>query len=380
MINKRLLIKTLLTYTDENSFYDKKERLNIDSREGKAKFLKHICALSNSNPLNNSYIVVGITDQENKIRGVDFFDDSKIQNLVNAYLENPPLIQYENINFPTLPKHKVVGLITIRPNEQTSSFKKNIWKYRVGTKFYRVGSTSNIFEESKEIVTHNKTIVDNIEKNARNNIELILDGVFDFINQHSEEFSPKYKVFREQFVICWAGKKNLINDTEYYSRVDIELINEQVRLFYSALDLVTFSISKESFIITEFITLGINDKLDYYPFEKTILHFKDNGKLNIIKEFLFEPPTFDKQILHHIYNTNNAILQKLQKGIKLKKSEKADLEKFPITYTICALNNFLGAKERLESSKSYLRALDNKIPYIQYKDSMRLFRKLKYAD
>jgi hypothetical protein len=26
-----------------------------------------------------------------------FFDDSHIQNLVNAYLENPPKIQYENV-------------------------------------------------------------------------------------------------------------------------------------------------------------------------------------------------------------------------------------------------------------------------------------------
>jgi hypothetical protein len=27
-----------------------------------------------------------------------------IQNLVNAYLENPPKIQYENVPFPNLPK------------------------------------------------------------------------------------------------------------------------------------------------------------------------------------------------------------------------------------------------------------------------------------
>jgi hypothetical protein len=54
----------------------------------------------NSNPANNSYIVV-VEDQDNEIVGVDFFDDSHIQNLVNAYLENPPKIQYENVPFPT---------------------------------------------------------------------------------------------------------------------------------------------------------------------------------------------------------------------------------------------------------------------------------------
>jgi hypothetical protein len=40
---------------------------------------------------------VGVEDQDNTIVGDDFFDDSRIQNLVNAYLENPPEIQYENV-------------------------------------------------------------------------------------------------------------------------------------------------------------------------------------------------------------------------------------------------------------------------------------------
>src|SRR5690554_1992956 len=111
MINKRLLIKNLLAHNDESSFYDKKLKFDFSNKEGKAKFLKHICALSNSNPKNNSYIVVGVEDTSNEIIGVDFFDDSKIQNLVNAYLENPPLVSYENIPFPHLSEGKVVGLV-----------------------------------------------------------------------------------------------------------------------------------------------------------------------------------------------------------------------------------------------------------------------------
>jgi hypothetical protein len=49
---------------------------------------------------------VGVEDQDNEIIGDDFFDDSRIQNLVNAYLENPPKIQYENVPFPIYPKTK----------------------------------------------------------------------------------------------------------------------------------------------------------------------------------------------------------------------------------------------------------------------------------
>ena len=142
MINKRLLIKNLLAFNDENSFYDKKLLLNISNREGKAKFLKHVCALSNSNPDNNSYIVIGIEDETNKIVGVDFFDDSKIQNLINAYLNNPPKIQYENVAFPRLSRHKVVGLVTINPINGVTSLKKGIWKYVKNTIFLRRGSNS----------------------------------------------------------------------------------------------------------------------------------------------------------------------------------------------------------------------------------------------
>jgi len=142
MINKRLLIKNLLAHNDENSFYDKKRFILIGEKEGKAKFLKHVCALSNSNPKNNSYIVVGVEDDDNRIVGVDFFDDSKIQNLVNAYLDNPPLISYENIPFPHLPEGKVVGLVTIKSTGQLCTLRKNIWKYYGGSVFFREGSIS----------------------------------------------------------------------------------------------------------------------------------------------------------------------------------------------------------------------------------------------
>ncbi|MEY3600332.1 MAG: hypothetical protein RLZZ463_1109, partial [Bacteroidota bacterium] len=67
MINKRLLVKNLLAHHGENSFYDKKRRIDISTKEGKAKFLKHVCALANSNPKNNAYILIGVEDQNNEV-------------------------------------------------------------------------------------------------------------------------------------------------------------------------------------------------------------------------------------------------------------------------------------------------------------------------
>src|SRR5665811_1368970 len=164
MINKRLLIKNLLAHSSENSFYDKKRQLNMEKKEGKAKFLKHVCALSNSNPQNNSYMVIGVEDEDNLILGVDFFDDSKIQNLVNAYLENPPLISYENIPFPHLPDDLVIGLVSIRSRSgDICRLKKNIWKYLAGTAFYREGSISMPATTKIRVNNENLEIVSSIE-------------------------------------------------------------------------------------------------------------------------------------------------------------------------------------------------------------------------
>ncbi len=295
MINKRLLIKNLLAHNDENSFYDKKRTLNIGQKEGKAKFLKHVCALANSNPENNSYIVIGVEDEDNFITGVDFFDDSKIQNLINAYLDNPPLVSYENIPFPHLPVHLVVGLVSIRPNRgKVCSLRKNIWKYYGGAVYIREGSISMPKNFGIELKDVNSEIVSSIENHAQNNIELTLDGVFDFMNKR-KDFHPSYKVFKEYFVVCWAGKIKKIKGDTYYSRLDIELINEQVKLFYSELDIVSISIDRDYFKIVEYVHLGLQDKFQYYPLEEVNISFKDNAGYDMESKLLFKPPQFDKK-------------------------------------------------------------------------------------
>lgn len=378
MINKRLLIKNLLAHNDENSFYDKKRLLNIGQKEGKAKFLKHVCALANSNPNNNSYIVIGVEDEDNQITGVDFFDDSKIQNLVNAYLSNPPMVSYENIPFPHLSDNLVVGLVTIRPNfGKICSLRKNIWKYYGGSVFIREGSISMPKIFGVEIKDVNSKIVEAIEKHAQNNIELTLDGVFDFMKKR-KDYNPEYKVFKEYFVVCWAGKIKRIKNEVYYSRVDIELINEQVKLFYSDLDEVSISIDKDYFSIVEYVHLGLQNKFQYYPLEEVQIKFKDNAGYEIESKLLFEPPTFDKKTLYHIYNTNNALISKLKNGSALNKNEENDLLNLPATYLICYFNDFEMAIQKLESAKEVLKKHSEKT-YQSYKESMRILRKVKYS-
>jgi hypothetical protein len=378
MINKRLLIKNLLAHNDECSFYDKKRQLNLHTKEGKAKFLKHICALSNSNPSNNSYIVVGVEDQENEIVGDDFFDDSRIQNLVNAYLENPPKIQYENVPFPNLPKDKVVGLVTIKPKSKTSFFKKGIHTILAQSVFVRVGSNTMPTEEKIPYSKQNIETVISIENSSRNSIAHTLDGVIDFMNNRHKDMTPEYKVFKELFIVCWAGKPKKIRDTTYLSRVDIELINEQVKLFYSAFDIVSIQWDDASFTIIEHVPLGLNDKTSYYPLEQVTIRFFDNGYYKMENKLLFEPPAYNKKILHHIYNSNLALLHKLQKKLQLTERDEKDLENLPSTLMICYLNGFDDAKQKLIDAKPFLKTQSNTSVYLSFKEAMRILRKMKY--
>lgn len=377
MINKRLLIKNLLAHNDENSFYDKKRKIDIGQKEGKAKFLKHVCALSNSNPKNNSFIVIGVEDADNNIIGVDFFDDSKIQNLINAYLTNPPIVQYENVPFPHLPEHKVVGLVTIRPIDKLTSLRKNIWKYFGGTVFFRDGSISmpKVFES--DIKDVNSKIVQSIENHSQNNIEYTLDGVFDFM-KNREDYNPLYKVFKEYFVVCWSGQKKEVKDEIFYSRVDIELINEQVRLFFSALDEVSIVIDNNSFKIVEYVKLGLQNSFKYYPLEETIINFGNNANYTIDSTLVFEPPQYDKKMLYHIYNANNALLEKLKRGISLNLIEVKELQNLPVKYLICYLNSFPEALDKLKAAKPFLKKFGADI-YIRYKEAVRVLRKVKYS-
>lgn len=377
MINKRLLIKNLLAHNDENSFYDKKLRLNLSEKEGKAKFLKHICALSNSNPKNSSFIVVGIRDENNAIEGVDFFDDSKLQNLINAYLENPPVVSYENISFPHLPAGKVVGLVTVHPtNAEVCKLKKNIWKYYGGSVFYRDGSISMPKDQPEKRQDVNSKIVELIESHSRNNVKLTLDGVFQFMEDH-ESYEPLYRVFQEYFVMCWAGKKKEVKGQIYYSRVDIELINEQVRLFYSAFDEVTIGISEKEFKITEYISLGYDGTSKYYPFEEVSICFKNSATYEINTKIIFEPPIFAPSVLDFLMKKNEMLMEKLISKEVLESKEKRWLEELPTTYLLCYLNGCLDALDKLQESKLILREYSSEV-YQQYKDALRVIRKVRY--
>jgi hypothetical protein len=376
MLNKRLLIRNLLSHNDENTFYDKKLKLNLEGKEGKAKFLKHICALSNSNPENNSYIVIGVEDQKNEIVGTRFFDDARLQNLVDAYLENSPIIQYENVAFPHLPDNLVVGLVTISAQIKITRFRKNIWKYYGGMVFYRHGSISMPQDFEPPPIPENQLLVQQIQKESSNRISTLVNSVVHFANRANGKMASGHEVFLEQFVVCWSGKPVLNQEKTYYSTVDIELVNEQVKLFYSSLDLVRFERLPHSFKITEFIKLGLENQEQLHLLEEREIIFNPNGTYTIKNRVLFKPPFYDRVTLHHLYNHNRLLLDKLAKGIQLNDQQLKDLERLPAMMLICELNHIGEPLEKMQQYKEHLKPF--KKIYKLYKEVYRIQRKIKY--
>ncbi len=116
----------------------------------------------------------------------------------------------------------------------------------------------------------------------------------------------------------------------------------------------------------------------YYPLEKVDIFFSDNGTYQIQSDLIFEPPQYDKKTLYHIFNSNKAILQKIEKGVSLKRSEELDLKLLPATYLICYFNGFEEAKDLMETARPLLKKYDLNI-YESLKESFRILRKVKYS-
>lgn len=355
MINKRLLIKNLLSHNDENSFFDKKVLVDLVSNEGKSKILKHISALSNSNPENNSYLIIGIDNDTNDIKGVDFLDDSKIQNLVKSYLTNPPIVRYENIYFPDLPKNKTIGLLTINPCEELTYFSKSISKITSGSAYYRQGSNSIQIEKDYAIDISNKKTVTELENFSKVSLKQLLDDLFDFYKIWGADYHPKYKVYKDQFVVCWSGYSNIFDNENYLSEVDIRILNEGSSFFYSAIKWVKLLITDNDFMVTEFVNLGFNDSYKLYPLETLTLSFEESGRYFFKCEIIFGPPRFKKNEIEKLYSESKELERKIIDGWKIETQEDLTLyEGLANYFLICYLNGIAQSKEDLINSEKYL--------------------------
>ena len=178
-------------------------------------------------------------------------------------------------------------------------------------------------------------------------------------------------------MLCWAGLEKKEKENSYYSRVDVELINEHVKLFYSAHDEVEIEMDAHSFSLIEYVRLGFHNAYKYYPLERVSFLFDNKGSYQIDSAFLFTPPKYEKKLLHHIYNANNALGEKLLKNTSLTKNDREDVGNLAPTYMLCYLNGFEEALNKLNKLTAVIKQHSDHT-YQVLKDSRRILRKIKY--
>jgi len=199
----------------------------------------------------------------------------------------------------------------------------------------------------------------------------------DFMVYRHKDLECHYKVFVEQFVVCWAGIPKTVKGITYYSRVDIEMITEQVKLFYSALDEVEIAAEENSLTITEYVRLGLGPQKKYFPFEITRLQFSNNGRYTLLSDLIFQPPKYNKKTLLHLQNTSLQLVRKVEKGVNFSPLELEELSAVPEILLLCYLNELPGVLELMEQAKDLLRPDHPKV-YAAMKEALRILRKVKY--
>ena len=176
-----------------------------------------------------------------------------------------------------------------------------------------------------------------------------MDCIFEVINFWSTEYNPQYIVFKDQFVLCWSGWKGL----NFYSEVDIHIINDGVRLFFTANTDVKIEIHEDVFSIEENVYLGYDEKSFYVPFEVTFIRFDDIGSYSITKEYVFEPPVFPRDEMLDLYKRCKGEEHDVLANDKDDNSVPFN-EGIALYFFVCYLNGIHEAREDFLRSRQYV--------------------------
>jgi hypothetical protein len=138
------------------------------------------------------------------------------------------------------------------------------------------------------------------------------------------------------------------------------------------------SYNQNQFIITEYVAMGLNDKTSYYPLEKKTISFFNNGYYKIESDFLFEPPQFNKNMLLHIYENALKLVNDINKNNSLNTHPTKNIEDLPYVLMVCYLNFFKDAKKSLIGLKDFYKNYKSGVWYNNFKETLRILRKVKY--
>ncbi len=188
----------ILLQQEESSFLEFKESIDLDSKEGKGKFLKRILALANS-CTSQSFLIIGIEDKTKRAVGCQGITEEKIQQIVNRYCR-PPI----DFDFYLVPYQDVqIGVIQIYHRYHFHTVKES-YKYLLNGKeieirdkqvFVRRGSTvdeatpDEIIDLSRDDTADLTAIVSGLDK-INNGLDEIAYNQSQFVDSnHHDEYS-----------------------------------------------------------------------------------------------------------------------------------------------------------------------------------------------
>lgn len=125
----------------------KQQSWDLDTNEGKAEFIKDVSAIANSPGQETGYIILGVTDKDRGLVGVDrnLVKEERLQQIVAEYIDPPFTLSFSVRSLRDQP----VGLISIPPSsKKPHMINRDIGKLHTGTCHIRRGSITALARSS----------------------------------------------------------------------------------------------------------------------------------------------------------------------------------------------------------------------------------------
>lgn len=344
LINKRKLIQLFVSELHgERQYLEFKICVDLASLRGKASLAKVICGLANGNRDSRSYVVIGVEDGTRIVHGIDPIDDQRFQQLARNLLEPSPTILYENVILSGI-EPRVVGLLTIFPISATVSISRDIWKFRAGDVFTRIGSETLHGGDAGSSALGLQEELLSLEARAASSLSAILEDVVQFHRDTHTAYRPRFLVFQDRHTLCFSGYPEI---DEIEAEASAMLAGEGVKLFWGALQYVRFESTENSFTVTEHIPLFWDEKRVLVPIEKSIFRFLPDGRYIQNREFVFVAPDVKKEEILKLLEDYRADLSSYQRGNYKSQDAYPRFEIYAHELLVAALNGDSTAEEYL---------------------------------
>ena len=141
---QRKSLEQLIFQREGPKFDVKQQPWDLDTNKGKAEFIKDVSAIANSPGQEIGYVILGVTDKDRRLVGVDrsLVNEERLQQIAADYIDPPFTLSF--IVRSLLPD-KPVGLISIPPSsKKPHMIGKNIDRLHKGTCYVRRGSITDL--------------------------------------------------------------------------------------------------------------------------------------------------------------------------------------------------------------------------------------------